>query len=73
MIIYNQTKILCPTYFRKMFQNCSEYQVTRAARTKCLPCSVYVPFSGGQAILEYGDGPEKLTKGAHGIRFVKYA
>lgn len=73
MIIYDQAEILFATYFRNMFQNCSVYQVTRAARTKCLPCSICFPFSGGQAILEYGDGPEKLTKGAHGIRFIRYA
>ena len=61
------------TYFRKMLQNCSKYQVVMAARCKCIPLSKHVPLSAGHTSCEYGVGPEKLTKGACGTLFIKYA
>jgi len=72
-LIYSKTEIPCQTYFRKMSQNCTICQVTRAARSKCAALSKCVPFIGGHAFLEYGGGPDMLTKGACGIRFIRYA
>jgi len=56
-----------------MLQNCSKYQVVMAARCKCTPLSKDVPLSAGHTSCEYGVGPEKLTKGACGTLFIKYA
>jgi len=61
------------TYFRKMSQNCNIYQVIKAARFRSAPFTKCVSAIGGQPCLEYGDGPDILTKGACGIRFIKYA
>ena len=72
-LIYDKSEIPCQTYFRMMSQNCNIYQVIRAARSKCDPFSKCVSLIGGQASLEYGDTPDVLTKGACGIRFIRYA